>query len=329
MIAMTENDKVLTTNDPIIGSWKKVNNISDDDALGVFDFEIYKKQSYAYDPQTGIARVIPNHYHLERSIDSEIIPSASIGAQFTPVQHRDLYAKVRDEIMPAMPDAKLEMVATFHGGGTGIIALKMGDTYQIKGDNSPQITRLLIANPSNGTGRVTLGYTNVRIVCQNTLMASIRQANGDGWKVKHTKNIAVKCDSVIKEIRASVDAAIEMRERCNLLASIGANRAMIYSALDAVLPLYGLEVESPAYNHVIEKRNEVVRQFESGETAQTMSGKTAWTLFNAFTFPVFNPSRISKKTDLSQIQYSGMVGDTARKVRDIFETVSEVALAAV
>lgn len=329
MIAMTEFDKVITTNTAnwTPETWKSVNTISQEDALGIFNFEMYKKQSYAYDPATGIAREIPGHFHLERSTDNGIIPTGgSVGEQFTPVQHKVFLEQITKEIMPNMPDAKLEFVATFHGGGTGIVSLRMGDEYQIHGDNSPQITRLLFTNPSNGTS-LTLGFTNVRIVCQNTLMAAISSSQKNAWKIRHTKTAEVRCNNAVKQIRASVDAAIEMRQRCEMLAHIGCGSSMLASALDALLPIYGLEEGSPVYNHMIDKRNEVIRQFECGETAQSMKEKSAWTLFNSFTFPIFNPSRISTKTDRSQIQYKGMVGDTAKEVRQIFETISEIAAA--
>ena len=302
--------------------------ISVEEGRECFNFTILKKENFAYDPITGNVRKIPGQFHLERDTDGAFIPSASIGEQFVPVQHKSIYDYVTGEIMAKVPNMKLEMVGTLHNCGTGLITATWGDTFSIKGDQSPHKLRFIYANPCNGTGRLTMGFTNVRIICQNTLMAAIKQAKGDGWSVKHTKSAEVKCDRILTEISTAAQAAVEMKRRSEALANIGANSKMLSNALDAVYPLYGLEVESPAYKHLKMKRDMVVEQFESGETARTMDGKTAWSLFNSFTYPIFNEAKITKNTDTAQVAYSGMLGDVAVKVRDIFGKVENLAYAA-
>lgn len=322
MIALTDADTILSTNKSLAGlkGWRQMEAITAEEGREVFNFNILKCGNFTAD-----GREIKGQYHLERDTDREIIPSASLGEQFNPVQHHTVYDYIVNDIMPHVEGMKLEMVGTLHHAATGIVCATLGEAFSIKGDNSPQMTRIIYANPCNGTGRLTLGFTTVRIVCQNTLQAAINQANDDGWKIKHTKNAEVRCEGALKQLKACANAALEMRARAEALADIGANSKMLASALDAVYPTFGIPTDSPAYTHLIAKREEVVRQFESGETAQTMSGnKTAWTLFNAFTFPIFNSTKLSNKTDQMQVQYAGMVGKTAKEVRDIFATVEEV-----
>ena len=307
---------------------KSRDSISIEEGATAFNFEIHKKANFAYDPVTGNVRQIPGQFHLERSTDGAFIPSASVGEQFVPVQHSAIYDYVTKEIMSKVPQMKLEMVGTLHNCGTGIISASWGDTFSITGDDSPNKLRFIYANPCNGTGRLTMGFHNVRIICQNTLMAAIKQAKGDGWSVKHTKTAEVKCDKILKEIQTAAQAAIEMKRRSEVLANIGCDSRMLNAALDAVYPTMGLEMDSPAYKHLMDKRERVVIQFESGETAQTMKGKTAWTLFNSFTYPIFNEAKINKNTDLAQVAYKGMLGDTAFQVREIFGKVEGLATAA-
>lgn len=332
MKAIQANDKCLSINT----SGNKMFNtdgvvrdhITIEEGRETFNFEIQKKMNYAYDPVTGNIRVVPGQYHLERSTDGAFIPSASIGDQFVPVQHSAIYDYVTKEIMPQIPNMKLEMVGTLHNCGTGVITATWGDAFNIPGDTSPNVLRFIYANPCNGTGKLTMGFTNVRIVCQNTLMAAIKQAKGDGWSVKHTKTAEIKCDKILQEISTAAQAALEMKRRSEVLANIGATSAMLTQALDAVYPTYGLEEGSPVWKHVQDKRSKVMVQFESGATAQTMKGKTAWSLFNSFTYPIFNEAKITKNTDEAQIAYKGMLGDTAFKVREIFAKVEGIAQAA-
>lgn len=332
MKAIQSNDKcmstVVTGNRMFNTDGVKRDHITIEEGAECFNFEIHKKENFAYNPVTGEIRKIPGQYHLERSTDGSFIPSASIGDQFVPVQHKAIYEYVTKEIMSKIPQMKLEMVGTLHNCGTGVITATWGDTFGITNDNSPHVLRFIYANPCNGTGKLTMGFTNVRIVCQNTLMAAIKQAKGDGWSVKHTKTAEIKCDKILQEISTAAQAAIEMKRRSEVLANIGADSAMLKQALDAVYPIYGLEVDSPAWKHVNDNRQRVMIQFEEGATDQTMKGKTAWSLFNSFTYPIFNEARINKKTDEAQVAYKGMVGDVAYKVHDIFGKVEQIAKAA-
>lgn len=332
MKAIQANDRCLSTNTTGNRMFNtdgvSRDHITIEEGAETFNFEIHKKANYAYDPVTGDVRQIPGQFHLERSTDGAFIPSMSVGAQFVPVQHKDIYEYVTKEIMPQVPGMKLEMVGTLHNCGTGIITATWGDAFNITGDTSPNVLRFIYANPCNGTGRLTMGFTNVRIVCQNTLMAAIKQAKGDGWSVKHTKTAEVKCDKILKEINTAAQAAIEMKRRSEVLANIGATSGMLNQALDAIYPTFGLEEDSPVWKHIQDKRQKVMIQFESGATAQTMKTKSAWSLFNSFTYPIFNEARLTKNSDEAQVAYKGMLGDVAVKVRDIFGQVEKIAQAA-
>ena len=67
--------------------------------------------------------------------------------------------------------------------------------------------------------------------------------------------------------------------------------------------------------------SEVMKQFEEGETAQTIEGDTAWKLFNAFTYPIFNPTSTKMTVDAAEVAYTGAVGNRAQKVSKIFNVV--------
>lgn len=288
------------------------------------DFEIYKKQSWHYDERTGEIEKIPHHFHLVRDTDDAIVDAPSVGEQFTPVQHRDIFDYIMKEVAPQVPDMELEMVGTLHGLSTGVISFRVGDMFKVNGDKSPSSMRLLYANPCNGSGRLVMGFTTVRIVCQNTLKAAINQANTNGWRIKHTAGAELVAKDAVDAIKCEAQAANEIRAMSNVLAGIEVNGRTLKKALDRVYSTYNLEKGSPQYNHMIHFRQQVERQFDGGETSQTMEGKTAWTLFNSFTYPIFNEPKITRKTDLAQVAYRGMVGDVGERVSAIFRTVGQV-----
>lgn len=319
MIGIQKNDICFSTArggmNPFNTDGKPRTELSVEEARTALDFRILKRQSYDSE-----GRAIPNHHHLVKSTDGSFIPSAGIGNQFTPVQHLDVFDYIVNEVMPQVPDMKLEMCGTIHGGGTGLIAAKFGDTFSLPGDKSPNELRLFFNNPSNGQGSMTLGFTTVRVVCQNTLIAATEQAKAEGWTIKHTKGAPERTDTAIRCIKAEAVAALEMKQKCEVLARIGVDSETVARVLEAVYPVERLP-EGGARSHYLNLRAAVMEQFESRETAQTMEGDTAWKLFNSFTYPVFNPDKLPKRKDLAEIQYKGMTGDTARKVRGIFDKV--------
>lgn len=328
MKALQKNDICYST----VATWNKMfntdgkerNTLSVEEARSAIDFKIIKEQSY---DRSG--RPIPKHFHLERDTDHEIIPSVGLGDKFVPVQHIDVFDYIVKEVMPKVPDMSLEMCGTIHGLGTGVIAARLGEVFKIKGDKSPSEMRLLFSNPNSGTGRLTLGFTTVRIVCQNTLMAATRQANADGWRIKHTPGAVINCENALKELASCAQAAIEMKQRSERLAGIGVDSATVKKVLDSLYPL-GVDEQSPAYLHMKTMRDEVLRQFEEGETALTFDNdKTAWRLLNAATYPIFNGRKISVKTDRTEIAYKGMVQSrVSEKTTKIFNTVERIALGA-
>ena len=293
-----------------------------DFARTALDFTIIKRQSYDEE-----GRRIPRHYHLVKSNDNAFIPSAAIGEQFLPIQHIDVYDYIVKEIMPKVPQMELEMVGTIHGGGIGLVAAKFGDTFAVRGDESENNMRLFFINPSNGTGRMVMGFTTVRVICQNTLLAATHEAGMDGFKVSHTKISETKTWEAVKSIERQAVAAIEMKERCRRLGEIGVDSGTIKRCLNMIYPLYNMQEGSPAYLRMMDLRDKIIAEFEAGETAQTIKTDSAWKLLNSFTFPIFHPDRVSKRTDEAEIAYQGMTGTVAQKTRKVLLAV-ESAVAA-
>lgn len=302
--------------------------ISIEEGRSAIDFEIHKKQSYHYDPVAGEIEAIPHHFHLVRDTDGTMLDAPSVGDQFVPVNHRDIYDFITKEIMTEFPDTKIEIVGTIHGLSTGVISLDFGGLFSIRGDESPSKMRMLYANPCNGTGRLVMGFHTVRIACQNTLVAAIRQASSSGWRIKHTKGAEIHSKEAVAQVCQAAKAAVEMKRRSEILASIGVDSDTMKRALEAIYPSKGLEEGSPMARRIENLREQVLHQFEGGATAQTFKEKNAWMLFNSFSYPVFNEPKITRKTDKAQVAYLGMVGNRGEEVLGMFNTIEKIVGAA-
>lgn len=320
MIAMTTTDKCFATKGvaKVFNTDNVEREVLDiDEVKTAFDFDIVKKPSYDVD-----GRQIPDQFHLVRTDNNGFIPSVGVGNRFEPVQHKDVFDYITGKIMPSVPEMSLETVGTIHGGGTGLIMAKIGDEFHIGGDNSPNSMRLMFSNPCNGYGSLIIGFTNVRLWCQNQIPVAIRQAKADGFQIRHTKNAGLYVGDALKVIYASIEKAREIRRKSEGLAKVRINSDFIKRVMDELMP-FRPEVEEGTigFTKTENRRNEVMAQFESGETAQSIQGDTAWKLFNAFTYPIYNPSSTKKNTDAAQVAYTGAVGSRAAKVSNIFNVI--------
>lgn len=324
MKAMTANDTCYST---IKSGWAKVFNtdglsrdrIDVDEARGAFAFNIEKRQSYDED-----GNALAGHFHLRRDTDGAFIPCPAVGSKFEPVQHGDVFDFIVKEIMPEIPDMKLETVGTIHGAGTGIVSATVGREFSVRGDKSPQETRLFFLNPC-GRGSLVLGFNHVRLFCENRIAAARRDARKDGFTVRHTSGANIYAKAALTVIREQAKIAQTTRGRIERLGNTPITRAMLDEAMERIYP-NRFERGSAAHTAIENKREEVMFQFEGGDTAQSIKDDTAWKLFNAFTYPIFNPERMERRMDRAQIAYAGAVGSRAAKVNRILDTVERITV---
>lgn len=329
MKGFLEGDKCFSTVKHKIGSAFNTDGLERDtidvnEARSAFDFEIRKFQSCTED-----GRPIPKNWHLRRSDTDYIIPTRGLGDEFRPVQHLQVFDYIVNDIMPEVPEMKLETVGTMHGGGTGIVMAKFGDDFRISGDNSPHESRLFFFNP-NGRSSLIMGFTNVRLWCQNQLQAAISTATdsakkGYGFRIYHTTNAEIGVDHAIESIYAQVGAVNALKARQERLAQVEAKEENLFHLLDKFFPLNRFEEGSRGYTRMVNQRIAVTNQWIDGETSKSFNGNSFSKLFNCFSYIIYNPDRIGEKTDIQQVTYAGMFGNRADKVSAIFKAVEAEA----
>ena len=327
----TSKDKMLTIHpDRLIKDWTLRKSITDADALSIFDYTLNKCPCF----DAG-GREVPGLYHIERmdagAKAGTILPLGGFGDQYTILQNSDLYKMIADDILPELPGAKVETVGTLEGGATGMVQISCGSDFKIKGDESKHESRLYFNNPVGG-GCLVMGFCLTRCVCENTIAAARKEVlagtrEGTGHIIRHTSAIEVYARRAIDTIKAQALATKAMQERIKALAARKVNTDTIKKALAEIYPATPeMANETPAaYANAIARREEVITQWEEGETAQSFTTDSAWKLVNAFTFPIFNPQKIAKGSDLSGVRYDAMFGDRAGRVSQILEAVERIA----
>lgn len=145
--------------------------------------------------------------------------------------------EIRDSYLQPMVDSglvKLETMGSLFGGKkVWALARVTGATKEI-GKGDPVNLFVLAAQGHDGTMGLFLGGTAVRVVCNNTLQASL--SGGGQLRVRHTKNMRDTVTAVRDAIMSSID---KFDETCGLfgaLASRDYNNAQLTTYLNTLFP---------------------------------------------------------------------------------------------
>lgn len=326
MKAMMSNDKCYCTvnkgHNPFNSDGETREKLSYEEGRTAINFNIRKTPIYTAD-----GREVPHLFCLTKDTDNSFVQSRGVGDVFEPIQHHEVFDYIMEEVAPKFPQMELETCGTIYGSSTGLMTFKVGDLFHVSGDKSPSEMRLFVSNPCNGTGKLIMGFTAVRLFCRNQFAAAKREAGRDGFKIVHTKNGVQFLGNAVKEIGEQVAAAVDMKRRMEALAYLKASRADLEKVLDIIYPLGKLQEGTAGHTRMLNLREACVRQFTSGATSQEIEDQNGWKLFNSISYNIFNPERVGSRTDLADIEYQGMAGDKAEKFRRI-AAVTERVLAA-
>lgn len=328
MIALTRTDKCYSTISDSLArvfntDGKRRKELNVDEVSSAFDFDIVKKPSY---DEHG--RKIPGHFHVVRSDNNEFIPSSGLGKKFVPIQHKDIFDSVVNEIIPLandlmsdVPKLQLETVGTLHGGGTGICTVRVGEPFKPNNDDSNCYVRLVFANPCNGRGSIIIGCSIVREKSQSQVPVAC-----GGFSVHHTKNANIHLSNAMKCVVKQIKEANQVKDKIIEMSTHAVRNDDKESFLDEMVNKihpFTYKQGTPGYTRQFNVRSEVLSQYYGGEIAMSISGNTAWKVYNAFTFPIFNPVSLGRNMDYADIFYSGMIGGKRHLLTRIFNAVYE------
>lgn len=180
---------------------------------------------------------------------------------------------------------QLETAGSLYNGKKTFVLVKIisGDIEIVKGDRIEKY--FLLSNGHDGKTCVSVGFTPIRVVCQNTLSASFRNAESKILRVWHGSQVEHNLES-IKEIVNMTNKNFEAtEEQYKFLASKQVNREDLKKFVEILRPSSyesaSLERQKLADEKLTEK---ITGLFESG-LGQELTGVegTYWGLYNAVT----------------------------------------------
>ena len=138
---------------------------------------------------------------------------------------------------------------------------------------------LLLVNSHDGTCTLKMFFTPVRVVCQNTLIASFKNAS-DGISIRHTINYQNKVNEAQRALGIAIKYYDKLEQGLQYLSSVDLTISEVETYFEKLLIVPGKEKSMRVDNQM----HELVSLFEHGEGNQmkTVRG-TAWAAYNAVT----------------------------------------------
>jgi phage/plasmid-like protein (TIGR03299 family) len=209
--------------------------------------------------------------------DEEEILLGVVSKRYEPLQNEEAFAFF-DPIV-GQNKACFETAGAL-GDGERIWAMaKMPDAIEVvRGDDCYKY--LLLSNTHDGQGSVTIKFTSIRVVCQNTLMLALNNG-AKAFTVRHSKRMADRLEEVADILRIAREVYEESASIFRQMAKVQLDAAALAEYLDLVFPKTAGQKER---GEEPERWTHVRETFETLPDLNLPGVKgTLWAAYNAIT----------------------------------------------
>lgn len=269
-------------------AWHRLGQVLDqyptsDEALqhAGLDFEVIKQPIFTQDLNF-FDTPIDNHFATLRTDTSQVL--GIVGNDYKIVQNKEAF-QFFDSITSSNDGVFYETAGALGAGEKIFITAKLPDFIKVGNDDLIE-KYLFLTTSHDGSGSITAAFTPVRIVCNNTLNAALKNCS-NVYRIRHTQNASERLKTAHKIMGISNQLSNEMEEIFNHWAKIKIEdkevKKLIQLALAPNKEVYnalvtGEETEfSSRYNNMVENALE----YAFGSPTQQME-TTKGTVFGAY-----------------------------------------------
>lgn len=280
--------------------------VSYDQALEVLDYPL-ETIRLGFDLE-GAHHQVEAFAVIRRDTNSVLVDH--VGTEFTVMNNANLLNVVNDGLLKDFPELKIESVGTLRHGAVAFVNIKM-DEFQVKGDTSPTVNRLMYYNPL-GLGAYKVCAHSIRIVCNNTLMAAQAQgkANDSLTKISHTKFSPDRVNTKLIDLAEVMLGLTAHREQMEYLATQQVDGEYITTFLDNLFPVSD-DATDAVRSRTTGRRMEVMAQFASDQGLNGIAF-TRYGLLQAVTY-LADHDDPRKGSDDAFVTWDGLVGARANQ----------------
>lgn len=245
--------------------------------------ELYVKSEPGVDANGNLVMIpdilVSNSYAMVRRDTKAIL--GIVGENYEPVQNLEC-SGFFDAVL-GEGSACLETVGALGLGERIWLLAKCPEVMEpVAGD--PIERYLVLTTAHDGSGSVKVLFTNIRVVCNNTLTLALRDCK-NAISVRHTKNVHAGLDQAKEAIKASHIHWSKSAEIYKRMASQQMNSSEVKDFLIKLFPGKTLldGDTSKVATRTQNTRDKILSLFEGGAIGADLAGKTRYGMLNAIT----------------------------------------------
>lgn len=253
--------------------------------LSGLDWEVKKRKLFTTLNDKRI--VVPDTFATVRATDGAVL--GTVGNKYQVVQNADAFSFV--DQMKVDGDVEFETAGSLNGGSTVFITAKMGQ-FKLLGDEVDKY--LVFSNSHNGSSRVRMVVTPIRVVCNNTLNMALKN-HDRSWSAIHTGSVNNRVADAVAGLGFANEYYANLQQAAEELYKIKFSRAQFEGLLDKLYPM--TDEYSARKKNTYEYNRETLTRAYMMDDLNDVRG-TAWGVVNAISdYATHVPSR---GKDLSQ-----------------------------
>jgi phage/plasmid-like protein (TIGR03299 family) len=246
--------------------------------LAGLDWTVLKQENYARNPAGNVVKT--GSCAIFRSSDNQVL--GTVGPDFQVKQNRECFAFI-DTLLESNGGAHYDSAGALGNGARIWCAVRVPKADMVVAGSDQHETYLVFATAHDGSLSHTVKLTSVRVVCQNTLQASLSDA-GAMFKVKHTKNADARLGRAKDLMTGVVQDAKSLEEKLNLLATRRLTLDSLTTITDRLFPKPDDKASEASRTRRDNLLADVLKLYESNDRdAIPVIRGTAYNLLNAVT----------------------------------------------
>jgi phage/plasmid-like protein (TIGR03299 family) len=222
----------------------------------------------------GDLQAVPGKEVLVRDSDGKVLDV--VGKGWNPVQNEEAFNFFNDFVMNG--DMEMHTAGSLQEGKLTWALAKVKDGFKVFGDDEVE-SYLMFSNPHKFGASITVSFTPIRVVCNNTLNMALQGASGKGVRVSHRTAFDA---AAVKELLGVANQQLQTyKETAEFLGSKRFTDETLTNYIKAVFPNTNTKAKDP--NSISRTAKTVLELVETQPGAEYAEG-TFWQAFNAVTF---------------------------------------------
>jgi len=250
-----------------------------EEAIKVANLDFTVEKTPVYAKVNGVEQLISDNFANIRKDTGENL--GIVGNRYQIIQNADAFQFFDNIVADKL--AMYHVVGALGKGERVWILAKLPDDLLICGDDKVE-KYLLLTNSHNGTSSLQMYFTPIRVVCNNTLIAST-QHKQNCISIRHCGNIQSKVEQARTALGIAIDFYKEFDVECQALGHFQMNTQQLHEYYNSILKIDSAEeLLGDITTQKENTKNRLLNLFEKGEGHDNPNMKhSAWAAYNAVT----------------------------------------------